>query len=166
MGGSDWVAGRPSRTAATWARSRRWTAALVNWVVPIITAPIWSVATWVCASNWFRAAAMPAVMSAELFILTHSTGRLPSISTASVFVPPTSIPTRSILLSPPQKDPQNPYWLSADHHWLSADRHWLSADRHWLSADRRSLANSSAPLSSDRRQPAGDSPARVLAPDA
>src|ERR671935_1866155 len=145
MGGSDRVAGRPSRTAATWARSRRWTTALVNWVVPIITALIWSVATWVCASNWFRAATMPVVMSAELFILTHSTGRLPSISTASVFVPPTSIPTRSMLLSPPQKDPQDPYWLSAD---------------------RRSLADSSAPLSGDRRQSAGDSPACVLVPGA
>ena len=38
IGGSDAVAGRPSRTAAVGARSRRCTTALVKWVVPIITA--------------------------------------------------------------------------------------------------------------------------------
>ena len=38
IGGSDAVAGKPSRTAAVGARSRRCTTALVKCVVPIITA--------------------------------------------------------------------------------------------------------------------------------
>ena len=37
IGSGEAVAGRPRRTAAVWARSRRCTTALVKWVVPIIT---------------------------------------------------------------------------------------------------------------------------------
>jgi hypothetical protein len=39
-GPSERLAGRPMRSAATGARPRRWTTALVKCVVPIITASI------------------------------------------------------------------------------------------------------------------------------
>jgi hypothetical protein len=75
------------------------TTALVNCVVPIITAPICPVCTPACCSRRCSAAVTPVVMSAELFIFTQSTTRVPSMTTASVLVPPTSIPILSTLHS-------------------------------------------------------------------
>ena len=92
-GGSEALAGRPMRTAATRVRSRRWTTALVKWVVPIITASIGPPSS-AAASRSRRAAVIPLVTSAVVGVLTAWTTRVPSRSTASVLVPPTSMPMR------------------------------------------------------------------------
>src|SRR5215471_18016847 len=48
----------------------------------------------VCCNSSCRAVTMPLVTSAVVDVLTHPTTSWPCISTASVFVPPTSIPMR------------------------------------------------------------------------
>src|SRR6266404_1222401 len=108
-GGRDALAGRPMRTAATRVRPRRWTTALVKWVVPIMTAlivvagsasPARSVGALLemrqgsVASSSASARVTPPVTSAVVGVFTAATTRSPSRRTASVFVPPTSIPIR------------------------------------------------------------------------
>ena len=77
---------------ATGTRRRRSTMALVNWVVPIITPEIVSGATFDRASTPSIAATTPAPTSAVVGALMEALTVAPSISTASVFVPPTSTP--------------------------------------------------------------------------
>src|SRR5947207_46183 len=106
-GGSDALAGRPMRTAATRVRPRRWTTALVKWVVPIMTAlivvagsasPARSVGglsemrLGSVASSSASARVTPPVTSAVVGVFTAATTRSPSRRTASVLVPPTSMP--------------------------------------------------------------------------
>src|SRR5271157_5738724 len=95
-GGSEALAGSPMRTAATRARSRRWTTALTKCVVPITTPSMAARATsgWPASSP--SAVTMPAVTSGVVGVLTACTTRPSSSSTASVLVPPTSMPIRRI----------------------------------------------------------------------
>ncbi len=99
-GGSDAPEGRPMRTAATRPRSRRWTTALVKWVVPIITA--WaSRARRVPAPPARRGrGVIPAVTSAVVGVLTAAATASSSSRTASVLVPPTSMPMRRLTRTP------------------------------------------------------------------
>src|SRR5215471_5876041 len=91
-GSSDAPEGNPIRIAATRVRSRRWTTAFVKWVVPIITA---STAAGAPACNSLRSASVtPEVTSRVVGVLTAWTTRASSSRTASVLVPPTSIPIR------------------------------------------------------------------------
>ena len=90
-GGSEALAGRPIRMAATRVRSRRWTTALVKCVVPIMTASIGPAGTSPASSSR-SAVVMPPVTSAVVGVLTAWTTAAPSSSTASVLVPPTSMP--------------------------------------------------------------------------
>src|SRR6267143_3577370 len=90
-GGSDALAGRPMRTAATRVTPRRWTTALVKCVVPIIAA-LTREASGATASSSDNARVTPPVTSAVVGVFTAATMRSPSSRTASVFVPPTSIP--------------------------------------------------------------------------
>src|SRR6516165_10634761 len=84
------------RTAATRERSRRWTTALTKCVVPITTPSIAPRATAGWPASSASAVTMPAVTSAVVGVLTACTTRPSSSSTASVLVPPTSIPIRRI----------------------------------------------------------------------
>src|SRR6516162_4722067 len=95
-GGNEALAGNPMRTAATRARSRRWTTALTKWVVPITTPSIAPRATSGWPASSARAVTMPAVTSAVVGVLIACTTRPSSSSTASVLVPPTSMPIRRI----------------------------------------------------------------------
>ena len=94
-GGSDALAGSPIRTAAMRVRPRRWTTALVKCVVPIMTAST-RAAAGAAASRSASARVIPLVTSAVVGVLTAATTRSPSSRTASVLVPPTSMPTRFI----------------------------------------------------------------------
>src|SRR6266702_605325 len=96
-GGSEALAGMPIRIAATFIRFRRWTTALMKCVVPITTASTGPRATG-SARNAFRASRMPDVTSCVVGRLTAKTTLSSSSSTASVLVPPTSIPMRRINL--------------------------------------------------------------------
>src|SRR6266542_850197 len=96
-GGSEALAGMPIRTAATFIKFRRWTTALMKCVVPITTASTGPRAA-ASARNAFRASRMPDVTSFVVGRLTANTTLSPSSSTASVLVPPTSIPMRRINL--------------------------------------------------------------------
>ena len=91
------VAGRPSRSAAVGARLARFTTALVKCVVPIITARTWagSKARICCSAS--SASMIPLVTSLEVDFFTPANTCDPSIKTASVFVPPTSMPIRRLL---------------------------------------------------------------------
>src|SRR6516164_2868246 len=100
-GGSEALAGSPMRTAATRARSRRWTTALTKWVVPITTPSIVPRATSGWRASFASAVTMPAVTSAVVGVLIACTTRPSSSSTASVLVPPTSMPIRRIAPSLP-----------------------------------------------------------------
>src|SRR5882762_2995964 len=95
-GGSEALAGSPMRTAATRERSRRWTTALTKCVVPITTPSIMPrpISGWRASCE--SAATMPAVTSAVVGVLTACTRCPSSSSTASVLVPPTSMPIRRI----------------------------------------------------------------------
>ena len=77
---------------ATGTRRRRSTIALVNWVVPIITPVMASgaIADWAMTPS--IAATTPAPTSAVVGALMEAATVAPSISTASVLVPPTSTP--------------------------------------------------------------------------
>src|SRR5258708_3702593 len=96
-GGSEALAGMPIRIAATFIKFRRWTTALMKCVVPITTASTGPRAAG-SARNAFRASRMPDVTSFVVGRLTAKTTLSPSSSTASVLVPPTSIPMRRITL--------------------------------------------------------------------
>src|SRR6202030_432165 len=97
-GGSEALAGNPIRTATTRARSRRCTTALTKWVVPITTPSILPRAISGRRVNSPSAVTMPVVTSDVVGVLT-ACATLPSSSrTASVLVPPTSMPIRRISL--------------------------------------------------------------------
>jgi len=102
-GGSEALAGSPIRTAATGVRSRRWTTALVKCVVPIITASTRLRSRREVSSSERSAVVIPEVTSAVVGVLTAQATRSPSSSTASVFVPPTSIPIRFTRASRPSR---------------------------------------------------------------
>ena len=93
-GGRDALAGRPIRTAATGFRSRRCITALVKCVVPIITASIRPGPSSIPDTRSFKAFKMPPVTSSVVGVLTPATTESSWIKTASVLVPPTSIPIR------------------------------------------------------------------------
>ncbi len=94
IGGRTLVAGKPSRTAATGVSRRRSTIALVKCVVPIITVAMESGETPASAKTAWRAAVIPEVTSGVVGVLCQARTFVPSIKTASVLVPPTSIPIR------------------------------------------------------------------------
>ena len=102
------LAGSASRTAAVSSRRRRSTTAFVKWVVPIITAVTWSGGQAPLASTCSSAETMPELTFAVVGVLCVATTDAPSISTASVFVPPTSTPMR--IASPPIESPTE--WLT------------------------------------------------------
>ena len=101
-GGSEAEAGMPSLSAATLVRERRCTTALMKCVVPIITpssffsAPPASFRTPV-ADRLFSELRMPVVTSSLVGALTAPETLPSSIRTASVLVPPTSMPMRLML---------------------------------------------------------------------
>src|SRR3712207_1111552 len=95
MGGRAAVAGRPSRTAAVGASRRASTSALMKCVVPIITAVTAAGSNARCACRLSRAWTMPAVTSSLVGDFVAARTVVPSSRTASVFVPPTSIPMRT-----------------------------------------------------------------------
>jgi hypothetical protein len=99
MGGSDAVAGSPSRNAAVGASRSASTSALMKWVVPIITACTVDGSNRRCCCSPSKACTMPEVTSLLVERLTAASTVEPSISTASVLVPPTSIPMRTIVPS-------------------------------------------------------------------
>jgi hypothetical protein len=72
---------------------------LVKWVVPIITACTEAGSAALSASKPSSASRMPVVTSRVVARLISVTTELPSIRTASVCVPPTSIPTRIELIA-------------------------------------------------------------------
>src|SRR5882724_801214 len=94
-GGSEALAGMPMRIAATFCNERRCTTALMKWVVPITTASTGTAAAGLARSA-FSASRMPEVTSAVVGRLTEWTTFSSAIRTASVLVPPTSIPMRFI----------------------------------------------------------------------
>src|SRR5215207_3842965 len=96
-GGSEALDGMPIRIAATFIKFRRWTTALMKCVVPITTASTGPPAAG-SARKAFRASRMPDVTSCVVGRLTAKTTLSSSSSTASVLVPPTSIPMRRINL--------------------------------------------------------------------
>src|SRR6516165_7310557 len=95
-GGKEALAGNPMRTAATRAKSRRCTTALTKCVVPITTPSIAPRVTSEWRANSASAVTIPVVTSEVVGDLTACTTRASSSSTASVLVPPTSIPIRRI----------------------------------------------------------------------
>ena len=99
MGGNNRAAGSAILMIPTSSRRLRSTKALVKWVVPIITVSIADLSTALSASTWARAAVMPEPTSSVVVVLHNVNKVSPSITTASVLVPPTSIPMR-MLLSP------------------------------------------------------------------
>ena len=92
-GGSEALAGRPTRTAATRARPSPVRTAFVKCVVPMTTRETPDAADR-SPSTPERAAATPEVTSSVVGTLIRSSTSPPRISTASVWVPPTSTPTR------------------------------------------------------------------------
>ena len=66
----------------------------MKWVVPIITAPTRSPGMSASASARRRLSTTPEVTSSVVGDFTADRIRPPSITTASVFVPPTSTPMR------------------------------------------------------------------------
>ena len=99
-GGSEALAGSPMRRAATGDRSRRWTTALVKCVVPIMTASMPPARAGIAAVNNPRALTIPVVTSGVVGVLVACTTRSSSRRTASVLVPPTSMPMRRIRRTP------------------------------------------------------------------
>src|ERR1700731_2601894 len=95
-GGSEALAGNPIRTAATRARSRRCTTALTKWVVPITTPSILLRAMSGRGGSSASAVTMPVVTSDVVGVLTARATPPSSSMTASVLVPPTSMPIRRI----------------------------------------------------------------------
>src|SRR5271168_3483275 len=103
-GGSEALAGSPMRTAATRARSRRCTTALTKWVVPITTPSILPRAISGRRVSSASAVTMPVVTSDVVGVLTACATLPSSSTTASVLVPPTSMPIRRISLAPLLED--------------------------------------------------------------
>src|SRR5689334_17660852 len=97
-GGSEALAGNPIRTAATRARSRRCTTALMKWVVPMTTPSILLRAISGPRVSSPSAVTTPVVTSDVVGVLTACATFPFSSITASVLVPPTSIPIRRIAL--------------------------------------------------------------------
>src|SRR5258706_932284 len=96
-GSSDALTGMPIRIAATFIRWRRCTTALMKWVVPITTESTGPRDAG-SARSAFRASRMPEVTSSVVARLTAKITLSQSSSTASVLVPPTSIPMRRMTL--------------------------------------------------------------------
>ena len=92
IGGKQTVAGKPRRIQAVGVRCLRSTTAFVKWVVPIITPSMVAVSMPESAMTLRRAVAIPSDTFAVVGVLVELTTVVPSINTASVFVPPTSIP--------------------------------------------------------------------------
>src|SRR5690606_19248198 len=101
IGGIDSAAGRASRTMAVGARWRRSMTALVKWVVPIITPEIMAGSTPPESRTVETAVTMPPVTSAVVGVLQVACTVVPCMRTASVLVPPTSIPMRIIVVGAP-----------------------------------------------------------------
>ncbi|MCY1380574.1 hypothetical protein D9M69_684090 [compost metagenome] len=80
--------------AATWLICLRSITALVKCVVPIITVPILDRSIPALAIAPSSASMTPVVTSSVVDALTPDSTCRPSMMTASVFVPPTSIPNR------------------------------------------------------------------------
>ena len=78
---------------------RRCTTALTKCVVPITTPSIAPAATSGCAESSASAVTMPVVTSAVVGVLTACTTCPSASSTASVLVPPTSMPIRRITVT-------------------------------------------------------------------
>ena len=99
-GGTAVVAGAPMRSTPTRRRPRRSTMALVHWVVPSIAC--WTAARSCPSSTASSASRTPDSMSDVVGRLTAARTVLSwASSTASVLVPPTSIPMRSVIARPP-----------------------------------------------------------------
>ena len=92
-GGSDALAGSPTRSAATRASPFPVSTAFVKCVVPMTTR---ETPETVCPSpsTPCSAATTPEVTSSVVRALISARTSPPRISTASVWVPPTSTPTR------------------------------------------------------------------------
>ena len=97
MGSSDCEAGKQTRIAATRIRSRRCTTAFTKCVVPIITASTPWARSPTFSVNWRRLCTTPDITSCVVGTFTAATTVLFSTSTASVLVPPTSMPMRFML---------------------------------------------------------------------
>ena len=93
-GGREALAGRPTRTAATRARPDPVSTAFVKWVVPITTRETRPVSA-PSPSTPRSAVNTPEVTSSVVRALISARTFPPRISTASVWVPPTSTPTRA-----------------------------------------------------------------------
>src|SRR5690606_15901102 len=93
IGGTPSAFGSDTRNTATRVRSRRCTKAFTNWVVPIITAAILSRCSGAAASTAETALMTPLRTSAVVKLFAEASTSLPRISTASVLVPPTSMPS-------------------------------------------------------------------------
>ena len=100
-GGKAAVAGKPRRIAAVGSNRRRSTTALVKCVVPIITPATSAVVVPDVVKTCRSAVVMPLVTSSVVGVLILATTAVPSINTASVFVPPTSIPMRNVMRAVP-----------------------------------------------------------------
>src|SRR6266480_3577676 len=98
-GGSEAEAGSPIRIAATGVRSRRWTTALVKWVMPTMTASMDARSTRDSSSSVRSARPIPVVTSGVVGVFTAWTTRASASRTASVLVPPTSIPSLRVILT-------------------------------------------------------------------
>ena len=109
IGGSDRVAEPQSRSVPTFSRCRPSTTAFRKCVVPIIT-PSTAAAGSPAASSTARIAApTPEVTSAVVEDFTVASTSVPRRSAASVLVPPTSTPMRSIrypFFLPPRSVPR------------------------------------------------------------
>ena len=96
LGGRPTPDGLPMRIAATSESSRRSITALVNWVVPSITASMES-SPPACSDRIASSASiMPVSTSAVVSALVCAMTASPSSNTASVCVPPTSMPILSM----------------------------------------------------------------------
>src|SRR5258708_3983968 len=100
-GGNEAPVGRPMRIAATRASPRRCTTALTKCVVPITTPSIAPLATAGWRPRRSSAVTMPSVTSAVVGVFTACTMLPSSSSTASVLVPPTSMPMRLMAVRTP-----------------------------------------------------------------
>ena len=93
-GGSEAEAGMPSLSAATLVRCRRWTTALMKCVVPIITPSMRLPSSTPVDPRLLIESRMPVVTSSLVGAFMARTTLPSSIRTASVLVPPTSMPMR------------------------------------------------------------------------
>ena len=100
IGGSEAPAGMAMRIAATRSSRARSTTALVKWVVPIITASTGAAWAGWLAVTWRIASTTPFITSDVVGNLMAERTVSPSIRTASVLVPPTSMPIRFMMQIP------------------------------------------------------------------